>query len=365
MGQLLQRLTEAFSTGDPERFDGLVDPASPAKVQLATALANAQQVGLAGITFEVDQTGAPSDPIEVDAVGWQGPVSVTWRLAGYDDGLARAGIELGAHIVDGRALVVSLAERGRRPLWLSGEALVVRRLPHAAVLASAGNPALERLSALAERAAQVVRRAVPWWRGRLVVEVPGDSEALTAALDASPEEFASLAAVTSTVDGRLSTASPIHVILNPAVFGALSRRGAVAVLTHEATHVATAAPIATNVPLWLAEGFADHVALDRWRLSSREASANAVAVLRRGGLTRRLPGAGEFGADGQKLQAAYESARLACEVLVLRGGEDSLVHLYAAVADGQPVGRALRTGFVLTQRRLVELWWARLAHLAR
>ncbi len=363
--QLLQHLTQAFSSGNPERLHRLVDHASPVKVELATALVNAQQVGLVGIAFEVDETAAPAGPPKNDSAGWQGPVSVTWRLAGYDAGLARAEVELGARIVDGRAQVVSLAGRGRRPLWLGGEALAVRRLPHAAVLAPAGSPQLDRLSAQAERAAEVVRRAVPWWHGRLVVEVPGDSGALAAALDAGPDEFASLAAVTSTVDGRLSASSPIHVLLNPAVFGTLSRQGALAVLTHEATHVATAAPISTKVPPWLAEGFADHVALQQWRVSPREASANAVAVLRTGGLARRLPGEGEFGAEGQELQAAYESARVACEVLVLRAGGDALVRLYAAVADGQPLDRALETGFGLTERRLVELWWARLAHLAR
>jgi hypothetical protein len=198
-----------------------------------------------------------------------------------------------------------------------------------------------------------------------VIEAPEDRAAFARVLDAGPGEFASLAAVTSTVDGRLSATSPAHVVLNPDVFKMLSPKGALVVLTHEATHVATAASISTKVPLWLAEGFADHVALEPLTLSPQAKSAHVVALVRQGRLPRHLPGAGDFASHGKELQAAYEAARLACDALAHYGSEAALLRLYVDVTDGQPLHSALEKEFGLTKRRFVELWMDRLAHLAR
>ena len=85
------------------------------------------------------------------------------------------------------------------PLWLTGP-LDVRRTADTLVAtdAPAGAAAYARY---ARRAVTVVRRVLPQWRGKLVVEVPGGPGGLDEMLAADPGEYANIAAVTTSVDG--------------------------------------------------------------------------------------------------------------------------------------------------------------------
>jgi hypothetical protein len=204
---------------------------------------------------------------------------------------------------------------------------------------------------------------LPQWRTGLVVEVPPDAEALDAALDAEPGQYAGIAAVTSSADGSTAPDAPIHVFLNPSVFDRLGDTGAQVVMSHEAVHVATRAPNSL-MPQWLVEGFADYVALRRVDLPFSVTASQIIGQVRREGAPRALPGPAEFESTDRHLGAAYEAAWLACVVLADHGGEDALVDYYGAVDGGADERAALRERFGWTESQLVAAWRQRLRDLA-
>ena len=204
---------------------------------------------------------------------------------------------------------------------------------------------------------------LPSWRARLVVEVPASAEALHEALGSDPGTLDNIAATTVAADGSLAPDAPIHVFVNPQVFGAQRERGAQIVMTHEAVHIATEAATSA-MPLWLLEGFADYVALRDTDLPDSVTAGRVIRQVRRDGPPAQLPGPQEFDTSAQHLGAAYEAAWLACRLLVDLGGERDLVRFYELVRAGEPVGRALSRTFDLTQRELTAEWRDLLTDLA-
>jgi hypothetical protein len=204
---------------------------------------------------------------------------------------------------------------------------------------------------------------LPRWRTGLVVEVPADAAGLDRALDAEPGEYAGIAAVTSSTDGSAAPGTPIHVFVNPAIFGRLGRTGAQVVMSHEAVHVATEAPNST-MPQWLLEGFADYVALRDVDLPLSVTAGQIIRQVRRDGAPRGLPGQVEFESTDTHLGAAYESAWLACVMLAERGGEAALVAFYEALDRGADLGLQLTRRFGWSEQEFVAAWRQRLTDLA-
>ena len=180
----------------------------------------------------------------------------------------------------------------------------------------------------------VVRDVLPQWDGKLVVEVPGSEEALDAALGADPGSYTDIAAVTASVDGTITPDSEVHVFVNPDVYDDLEPVGGQVVISHEATHLATGAPLTSGVPLWLLEGFADYVALHAVDLPITTTAGQIIQQVRAEGAPDHLPGQAEFDQADSHLGAAYESAWVACLVLADAGGQDALVRLYEQVSRG-------------------------------
>ena len=218
-------------------------------------------------------------------------------------------------------------------------------------------------AARARAAVPVVRAVLTGWKPRLVVEVPPTVEALNEALDSEPGEYDQIAAVTSTTDGSLAPDAPVHVFVNPEVFGGLRPRGAQVVMSHEAVHVATDAATST-MPLWLLEGFADYVALRDVHLPSSVTAGQIIRRVRRDGPPAQLPGATEFDTTTSSLGASYESAWLACRLLADLGGEARLVRFYRDVDNGTDVGAALQAAYGLSEREFTDEWRDRLQELA-
>jgi hypothetical protein len=209
----------------------------------------------------------------------------------------------------------------------------------------------------------VVLRVLPDWRPRLVVEVPASAAALDRTLAAEPGRYANIAAVTTTVDGSVTPEAPAHVFVNPDVFDRLEPQGAQVVMSHEAVHVATRAAT-SDVPLWLLEGFADYVALRDVDLPLTTTAGQIIEQVRRDGPPAHLPGGAEFDTSTTELGAAYESAWLACRLMVRLGGERALVRLYRLVDAGRGLPSALRATFGLTLGGLTRAWRRSLTDLA-
>jgi hypothetical protein len=241
--------------------------------------------------------------------------------------------------------------------------VTVERSSDTLLLAAGSRARAAEYARLARTAVADVRKVLPRWRTGLVVEVPADAAFLDRALDADPGEYTGIAAVTSSTDGSAAPGTPIHVFVNPDIFGRLGGIGAQVVMSHEAVHVATEAPN-TTMPQWLVEGFADYVALRDVDLPFSVTAGQIIKQVRRDGAPSGLPGQVEFGSTDTHLGAAYESAWLACLVLADRGGEAALVDFYAAIARGADLGRQLDSRFGWTEQAFVAGWRQRLTDLA-
>jgi hypothetical protein len=294
---------------------------------------------------------------------WVADVAATWQLAGFDPTPASTEVSFTFRQEGQSAVIESIGGHGRRsPLWLAGP-VAVRRSADALVIAQGGDAAADRYFGLAKRAVPIVQRVLSDWRGGLVVEVASSASGLDQELDADPGEYAQIAAVTTTSDGTTGRRSPVHVFVNPEVFGGLLPTGAQVVMSHEATHVATHA-IATAMPLWLVEGFADYVALRDVHLPLSRTAGQIAAVVRRDGAPTHLPTDDEFGTRTTHLGAQYEAAWLACRTLAELGGESRLVALYRAMAAGGELDAELRQIFGFSEASFTATWRQRLRDLA-
>jgi hypothetical protein len=226
-----------------------------------------------------------------------------------------------------------------------------------------GTAALPRYAALAAQAVVDVRKVLPRWHGRLVVEVPAGPEQLSRALDAAPDTYRGIAAVTTTADGSAAPGAPTHIFVNRPVFDPLGPRGSQIVMSHEATHVATGAATST-MPTWLLEGFADFVALDHVDLPVSVTASQILASVRKHGPPTSLPGADDFDARNKALGASYEAAWLACRLLAQQHGERHLIAFYRASDRAGSTAAAFRDVLGTDQATFTRDWRTYLRRLA-
>ncbi|MFC4786595.1 hypothetical protein ACT8ZV_19125 [Nocardioides sp. MAHUQ-72] len=356
----LHDLETAVAARDAAAARALAPPDDEAAATLlAAVVGNARALRVEDFSLRyVDEEGA----VAPDG-SWSAAVDATWRFAGFDRAPARAEVTV-RFVADGDRVAVDGFGGGDRrdPLWLH-EPLRVLRSPGSLVMVAGPSRRAEQYAARARAAVPVVRRVLPGWRSGLVVEVPATARDLDAALAADPGEYANIAAVTATVDGSLTPSSPVHVFVNPEVFGDLRPQGAQVVMSHEAVHVATDAAT-SGMPLWLLEGFADYVALRDVALPLSTTAGQITRQVRREGAPSRLPDAAEFDTTTTHLGASYEGAWLACRLLARTGGEAALVRFYEQVDAGTGLGPALRSTFGLSVAELTTRWRRLLTDLA-
>jgi hypothetical protein len=360
--EALGRLQRAVAQRNPAAVRGAA-PRGAAGAWLEAVVANARALDVRDFRLRyVDEEGA----VAADG-SWSAAVDTTWAFGGFDRAPAHTEVTVRFRVEDGRAVVLGVGGGVRRtPTWLAGPVRVARSPEALVLVAGDGPPARRALAgyvARARAAVPVVRRVLPGWRPRLVVEVPGSAAGLDRALGANAGEYAGIAAVTTTADGTLDEGAPVHIFVNPAVFGGLEPEGAQVVMSHETVHVATDAA-RSSMPLWLLEGFADYVALRDVHLPLATTAEQVIRQVRSEGLPRALPGPAEFDTAATHLGAAYEAAWLACRELADLGGEGTLVRFYGAVDKGTPVAAALRSSFGLSLRAFTDRWRARLGEVA-
>ena len=355
----LHALEHAVESGDGSVLEALA-PDEASRTLLAAVVANSRDLDVEDFSMRyVDEVGA----VAADG-SWQAAVDVTWAFGGFDRVPAATEVVVGFAPAADAVGISSLGDRSgtrRSPVWLGGRVHVVRD-QGVLVLAAESRRVASTYADRLRAAYPAVRAVLPGWRPSVVVEVPASAAALNAALGSAPGSYDAVAAVTTTVDGSRDAGAPVHVFVNPDVAGGLRSQGAQVVMTHEVVHVATDAA-RSPMPLWLLEGFADYVALRTVRLPLSVTAARIAGQVRRDGAPEQLPGATEFEPTAAGLEAVYESAWLACVVLVQQIGQDGLEEVYRAADAGQPAGDALREAGI-SQRRLVRLWQQRLLDLA-
>lgn len=360
--EVLRELQDAVARSDLDAAAALAPNGdAAAAAALRAVVENAQALRVRDFTLRyVDEDGVLSADLEQGR--WAAAVDATWRFGGVDAGTAHSEVTF-TFEADGDGALVAIGGGDRvSPLWLTTPLTVSRS--QGTLVAVAGDEArASAYAARAKRAATVTRSVLGRWDGSLVVLVPETGEAVDAALGAEEGTHANIAAVTATADGSLAPGVPLRVLVNPEVYGELRAVGAQVVMSHEAVHVATRAPM-SRAPLWLLEGFADYVALRDVDLPLSVTAQQIRRQVRDGGAPRALPGRAEFDSRTAHLGAAYEAAWIACRVLVAAGGEDALVELNRRVGRGAALEPALRAAFGFGERELVRRWRAELTRLA-
>ena len=358
--RLLGRLQSGLAEGDRPDVVALAAPDSKgAARRMGDIFDNARQLGLEDLSFRyVDENEG-----HVGAGEWVADVQVSWRIAGFDKVASQMEVPIAfARTSQGAAFVsVDDAADNSAPLWLLDKVAVERGRRSLVMVADESR--VRHYASLARRAAADVKRVLPRWRGRLVVEVPGSEEDLERIVGAENDAYQSIAAVTSTVDGSLDPSSPAHVLVNPTVFRRLSGDGAQIVISHEATHVATSAAT-SSIPMWLLEGFADYVALAHVDLPVSTTASQILAEVRKSGVPSHLPTAREFDPANKALGTSYEAAWLACRLIGMRYGEQRLIELYDRVERGLSVNAGFRRVLDTDRRTFVSQWQDYLRDLA-
>ncbi|MBF4160557.1 hypothetical protein [Nocardioides acrostichi] len=359
----LADLQRAITRRDVTAVERLAPPDdATASSLLASVVQNAQALDLRDVVIRfIDSTGGG-----VDAEGrWSGTADVSWRIAGFDRGTARMEVPFTFRNVGDRGVAVESADpdQGTVPLWLQGP-LQVRKAPDVLVMVSGTSQEARTYDRLAQRAVPVVEKVLPSSRVSLVVEVPSSAAALDAMLGADPGTYENVAAVTTSPDGVVSVGSPVHVFVNPDEMNRLKPTGAQVVMSHEATHAVTDAPL-SQAPQWLVEGFADYVALRDVKLPLSTTAAQIIAQVKADGVPAALPGTAEFDTASTHLGAAYEAAWLACRLIARVAGQDALVRLYDKLASGGDVDATLRRVTGLSLAEVTGRWRTQLDRLAR
>jgi hypothetical protein len=296
-------------------------------------------------------------------VGWSADVEVTWRQGGGDQAVGTV-VTYAFVEEDGGASVadISDSENGREPMWLQGP-LEVREGPRVAAVASTRADAAMVASEL-RTAARDLQGVLPDWRGQLVAYLPATSADLESLLGSAPGSYDGIAAVATTVDGAGSEAAQAAIVLNPDVFTSLGASGRHVVITHEATHLATDA-VTVDVPLWVAEGFADYVGVGAVDVPVSVSARAALSQVDRLGPPRSLPANEDFAAGTRGLEATYELAWLAALLISDEYGEDRLIDFYESVVENPTdVEAAFVDELGTTEAEFTAAWRTHLEELA-
>ncbi|WP_307868671.1 hypothetical protein [Umezawaea beigongshangensis] len=167
------------------------------------------------------------------------------------------------------------------------------------------------------------------WAGRVAVVVPsGVDEMQTLVGPGFAVGSAAAVAVADRVDNGAARGQ--RVVLNPAVAPSLSQESLRVVLRHEITHVAARAATTDGAPLWLLEGFADHVGYRGGDVPLAHAAPDLAELVRSGGVLT-IPERADF-RSARTMDLAYQEAWTLCDHLAERLGEPGLVALYRRLA---------------------------------
>jgi len=316
VGAVLSQRAEAVLAHDAA---GLRETEASGANAAVTALARRlAQLPVTAWRYQVTAVVAGPDPGQ-----WTVSALLHYRLQGDPvDSTARRrlvvdaddGLRLVADAPDGAALPWDLGVAR----WAAGQTSFVL---------SVGRSPAPDLVAAADAAARAVTAV--WgtrWRTRpLVVATPG-AAALAALTGRSPGSVAGLVAVST----------PDRVYVDMGAYDALDPAGRQVLLTHEVTHVATAAGADRATPQWLKEGFADYVGFLHSTIGVAQAAGPLLAQVRSDGPPAGVPADSDFapGAPAGTLADSYAASWLMCVLVADAAGQAALVAVYRATAAG-------------------------------
>jgi hypothetical protein len=251
------------------------------------------------------------------------------------------------------------------PVWLAGP-VAIESADGGTCIAVPEGVDLDSCAAMLDMAADDLANVVSTEETAnhpVVVMVPSTDSTAAMLLGQDADDLTQIAAVTTTIDGSGSVRAPAEIVINPTVFDDLRRRAAQLVMSHEVTHAATGAT-AASMELWVAEGFADYVALASGRIPVERAASQILSFVRQHHPPEHLPTAREFSAHHHGLGRTYEAAWLIFRMLGSYYGDASVVAFYDEVRTGTPVEEALLDTIGLDLDGLTAAWQDYLTSLA-
>jgi hypothetical protein len=366
--EMMQDLSTAWRHADPTGFTvaaGVSVAARRWADQVYDALADlqVQWIDLRYVAADPDSVADPDGFTGDIEVRWQiaaGPAHETYRTAPVTVPLrfSYEGDDLSVLGLDGET-------DDPVPVWLTGP-LNIETSPGGTCVGVPESVDLDACSKLVDTAAGDLASVISTDETAdrpVVVMVPAADNTAAMLLGQEADDLVQIAAVTTTIDGGGSVRAPAQIVLNPAVFDDLGPRAAQLVVSHEVTHAATGAT-ASSMELWVAEGFADYVALASGRIPVERAASQILAYVRQRGVPAQLPTAREFSADRHGLGRTYEAAWLIFRMLGAYYGDDAVVAFYDAVRGGTPVETALIDTIGLDLDDLATAWQDYLTTLA-
>ncbi len=318
---------------------------------------------LASWAYEVTASTEKSGLLDVRA-------RLTWRVEGESSG-SEVDQRLALRWSGGRWLVAS--ERSvsdSAPPWELGPLTVVRGERSIVIAVGAASGRATAAARLVDSAVLGVNKVYGKdWQKRAVLVLTGTDEQMADGLDWSVAHVRQFGAVTTSVGSVPSATAPAdRVWTRLAVWDRLPDRFRLVLLRHEITHVATRATFSASVPLWLEEGYANHVGYAGSDVPAEQALVELLDVVRRSGAPPTLPSDAAF--SDERVGMAYAGGQLACDLIAKEWGEAGLRRVYRLTATGEDtparnLERALRE---VTGRGLAALtaeWRARATTLAR
>lgn len=231
---------------------------------------------------------------------------------------------------------------------------------------------LTAYAAMADRAvAEVSKHWKRAWPRHVTVIAPADATAFREQVGRS-DDLSQVAAITDgPVDPTTGLATRDRIILNPEAFARLTPEGRQFVLTHESTHVAVRGSLPGAAPLWLVEGYADHVGYTGSGRRKADLAAPLLTQVNAGTGPTRLPTQGDFDPSQGEIASSYLASWLAVDLIVRRHGEVRLQEFYEASAvatSPADADRAMDTAFVdvlgTTRAAFTKAWLSDLNRLA-
>ena len=230
---------------------------------------------------------------------------------------------------------------------------------------------LTAYAAMADRAvAEVSTRWTRTWPRRVSVVAPKDATQFREQVGRA-DDLSQVAAITDGPIGPDGRATGDRIVLNPDAFARLTPEGRQFVLTHESTHVAVRSSLAGVAPLWLVEGYADHVGYSASDRRVTELAAPLLEKVADGAGPTRLPTQGDLDPARGEIAPGYLASWLAVELIARRHGEPALRRFYeASTVDGSPaqadtaMDRAFRDVLGTSRADFTKAWLSDLNRLA-
>ena len=340
LARQFQQLTDADSRA---AFIAAAGDSDAARTYGADIWDARRALGIQDVEFTYRRGGQAADRADGTT---SAEVEVSWR-----DGLSVVRFRL-APGPDGFDLMsASRARTAGLPVWLAGE-IDVDQAPGVTVITVDGGNDDIAAAALARRAAATVRDVVPSARGELTVVLPARPSTTAAVLGRPAKAVDGIAAVSTALGGAEGTPA---IVVNPEVFGGMDDRAQSVVMAHEATHVLTGV-VRKQVELWVAEGFADYVALHDDDAPLSVSAGQILQRVREDGAPKQLPTTTNFDESTHGLSTVYEAAWMAFRMLGERHGDAAVRGFYAAVVDGVSTDAAARRWFGSSVAEITADW---------